>query len=411
MKTFDNKQSEYSFLFHDKRKGMITIFILKWKKVIKKEQIENNGERHIVPRVFIGLCNTVTGEYLISPFSDFLNQFANNKTMSANCAADIIVRFLNYIYFSKVKSIYDITIQDGIEYLNSLNVKKDTQYTYASYITKFYYFLAKKDVLTQVSIKDFSYTFDKAGRKVLANLFIGRFIESKKQNEETIHNIKKEYLYTFIKTAIDVVPDIAFGVFLQCFGGLRKSEVVSLEYKNISVRTIDAKKFMHITLKDKDLREDISTAFLAGCKRNRTQAVFPAFDNLLWELFEKHKANYKTKSCSAVFIDSNGRPMTDAVYYKRFCKLKNAFIKRLRESEDYDAKSYAVYLDSFKWSTHICRGIFSNLVAESTDNIMEIATWRGDRNLSSALSYLTDRKQTEEKVLHGLNEMYRKEIN
>lgn len=380
---------------------------MKWKKVIKKESISSNGETHIIPRVFIALCNIETDKYLISPFSDYLNQFMNNKTMSANCAADAVVRFLNYIYYIKNKSVSDITIQDGIDYLNSLNVKKDTQYTYASYISKFYYFLAEKGVLNHVSKDDFPCTFDKAGHKVQPGLFTGRFIESKKQDVETIHDIKREYLPVFIETAMDVVPDIAFGVFLQCFGGLRKSEVISLEYKNISIKTIGDLKTMQITLKDKDLREDISTAFLAGCKRNRTQTVLPAFDNLLWKLYEKHKSRYQTKDCTAVFIDSNGRAMTDMVYYKRFCKLKAAFIKRLRESEDYEAKSYAIYLDSFKWSTHICRGIFSNLVAESTDNIMEIATWRGDRNLSSALSYLTDRKQTEEKVLRGLNELYR----
>lgn len=111
-----------------------------------------------------------------------------------------------------------------------------------------------------------------------------------------------------------------------------------------------------------------------------------------------------------MFVDADGRAMTDAVYYKRFCILKERFIERLRNSDNFDAKSYAVYLSTYKWSTHLCRGIFSNLIAQGTDNIMEIAAWRGDKNLSSALSYLTDRKQMDENALRILNELYKEEI-
>lgn len=383
---------------------------IRWRKVILKEKIYDKNDTHILHNVYIALTNIETGYYLISPFSDFLNQFKGNKTTSASMAAEVIVRFLNYIHFNINKATCDITFQDGIDYLNSLNVKKDTQHTYSNYLTKFYYFLAQKGALKNISVEDFSYTFNKSDKKLLSNCFCGRYAESKKQDAETIHNIKTEYLYTFLKTAVDVVPDIALGVFFQCFGGLRKSEVISLEYTNIGVKTVDGIKTMQITLEDKDLREDISTAFISKCKRNRTQTILPAFDDMLWILYEKHKTNYKKADCSAVFINKDGKAMTDASYYKRFTLLKSAFIERLKNSDDYDAKCYALYLSSFKWSTHICRGIFSNLVAESTDNIMEIATWRGDRSLSSALSYLTDRKQTEEKVLHSLNELYKKEI-
>ena len=89
--------------------------------------------------------------------------------------------------------------------------------------------------------------------------------------------------------------------------------------------------------------------------------------------------------------------------------MDSSFIERLEESEDFEVKSYGFFLRTYKWSTHICRGIFSNLIAENTDNIMEIATWRGDRSLSAALSYLTDRQQTGEKVVQSMNELYRKE--
>lgn len=386
---------------------------MKWKKIIIKDKFQTeNGTVHSIQRIYIALCNTETGEYLISPFSDFLNEFAGRKPVTVSLAADIITRFLNYAIFHKNRTIDTLTIQDGIDYLNSITetAQKKTQSEYAHYLTRFYAFLDKKEALKAVSPEELEYSTDQEGHRVLENPFTGRFIEGERKDAELIHNIEPEYLYTFIKTAMDEVPDIALGVFLQCFGGLRKSEVISLEYKNISITTVGDKRAMQLTLKDKDLREDVSTAFLAHCKRNRIQTVLPAYDGLLWELFDKHKKRFKKEGCSAVFVDADGRAMTDAVYYKRFSILKERFIERLRNSDDFDAKSYAVYLSTYKWSTHLCRGIFSNLIAQGTDNIMEIAAWRGDKNLSSALSYLTDRKQMDENALRILNELYKEEI-
>lgn len=386
---------------------------MKWKKIIIKDKFQtNNGAIYNIQKIYIALCNTETGEYLISPFSDFLNEFAGRKPVTVSLAADIITRFLNYLIFDKEKTIETLTIQDGIDYLDSIaeTAQKKTQCEYARYLTRFYAFLDKKKALNSIPSCELKYFTDKEGDKVLKNPFAGRFVEGERNDAELIHNIEPEYLYTFIKTAMDEVPDIALGIFLQCFGGLRKSEVVSLEYKNISVTSVGDKKTIRLTLKDKDLREDSPTAFLSRCKRNRIQTVLPAYGDLLWELFGKHKKKYRKAGCSAVFVDADGRAMTDAVYYKRFCTLKEKFIERLRNSDNFDAKSYAVYLSTYKWSTHLCRGIFSNLIAQGTDNIMEIAAWRGDRDLSSALSYLTDRKQMDENALQILNELYKKEV-
>lgn len=382
---------------------------LRWKKLIIKEKIQRGDGEHILHKVYIAQCNTETGEYLISPFSDFLNEFSLNKATSASIAADVIVRFLNYLYFIADKDIYSITLQDTVDFIETRDIQQDTQRSYTSYLTKFYHFVAERIPLQYISLKDFTFDKDKRGRMVMRNLFIDHMVTKKKTNPELIHNIKKEYIYTFIKTALDVTPDIALGVYLQCFGGLRKSEVISLEYKNIATAVMGGTKTMQVTLKDKDLREDIPTAFISKCKRNRTQTIMPVFGDMLWLLYERHKKRYKKDGCSAVFVNSNGRAMTDATYYKRFRKLKEAFIERLEESEDFEVKSYGFFLRTYKWSTHICRGIFSNLIAENTDNIMEIATWRGDRSLSAALSYLTDRQQTGEKVVQSMNELYRKE--
>ena len=58
-----------------------------------------------------------------------------------------------------------------------------------------------------------------------------------------------------------------------------------------------------LKLEDKDLRPDLSSAFIAKVKRNRTQVVLPIFGNKLEEAYETHIKQYRKEGVSAVFID------------------------------------------------------------------------------------------------------------
>lgn len=194
---------------------------MKWKKIIIKDKFQTeNGTVHNIQRIYIVLCNTETGEYLISPFSDFLNEFAGRKPVTVSLAADIVTRFLNYAIFHKNRTIDTLTVQDGIDYLNSIveTAQKKTQSEYAYYLTRFYAFLDKKKALKAVSKEELEYSTNQEGHRVLENPFTGRFIEGERKDAELIHNIEPEYLYTFIKTAMDEVPDIALGVFYSASG-------------------------------------------------------------------------------------------------------------------------------------------------------------------------------------------------
>ena len=64
-----------------------------------------------------------------------------------------------------------------------------------------------------------------------------------------------------------------------------------------------------------------------------------------------------------------------------------------------------MYLKSYKWKTHICRGIFSNQVAGATNNIGEIALWRGDSSMTSALTYLNNKEEVGKDVEKILDEL------
>ena len=352
----------------------------KWiKHIIKHTNTTKAGKTIVTQYIVIGKQTLDYNLFLISPLSEFFLFISNNKSTTLISYANVIVPFLNFIDDKNI-NITNISIQDGVDFLNSLDVIPKTKQIYAGKLEKFFLFLKDRNII------DFS---------MKENLFTHKYKNTQeKSNKNVIHNLKLEYLPLFINTAIDIVPEIALGVYLQCFGGLRNSEVVSIEYSNISFQvTNDALETMTITLEDKDLRPDIEYSFISKVKRNRKQDIIPAYGDLLQQLYTNHKIKYKSKTTDALFIDENGKPMTAAVYANRFEKLKKAFIKTLENSSSIEARSYALYLNSYKWKTHICRGIFSNNVASTTNNIGDIALWRGDSSMTSALTYLHNKEQ------------------
>ncbi|CQR46442.1 hypothetical protein BN1058_00702 [Paraliobacillus sp. PM-2] len=96
--------------------------------------------------------------------------------------------------------------------------------------------------------------------------------------------------------------------------------------------------------------------------------------------------------------------MSAKSYRQYFEKVKKYFIYCLRNSSNIDDKLLAHHLSMSKWSTHIGRGIFSNMLAEYAENPYEIAVPRGDNSLLSSLIYLKRttrfRKKLEERINH-----------
>lgn len=337
----------------------------KWVKHIIKEVSElEDGKTEVTQYVVIGRQDLRFDLFLVSPFTDFILNLPHNKTTTQVAYANVVVPFLNYVYEHPDFEIDKITVQDGIDFLNSLNVTPYTKYLYSCRLETFYIYLQEKGI---ISFNEHT------------PLFKGKYKNIIRSNKkEVIHNLKTEYIPMFINTAIEVVPEIALGVYIQCFGGLRISEVASIEYENISLKCDSAGiRTMVINLTDKDLRPDTEYGFIAKSKKNRKQEIIPAFGDLLYTLYEVHKEKHKQETTDAIFVDEKGLPMTNYTYANKFAKLKKAFIQKLEEAEDFEAQAYAMYLKSYKWKTHICRGIFSNQVANATNSIGEIALWRG----------------------------------
>ena len=56
-------------------------------------------------------------------------------------------------------------------------------------------------------------------------------------------------------------------------------------------------------------------------------------------------------------------------------------------------KNYGLHLKSVKWSTHLGRGVFSNMIAEISPNIAYLRQYRGDSTFDAALTYIMDSEQ------------------
>lgn len=379
---------------------------LRFAKKIYKTKNEDGTVRQMVS---IDIVNNEIGISFPTPYNAFLLQYQNRKVSTVELIANILVRFFNYLFYdmkNPIESIEELTLQHGIDFLSNLNCKEKEKTQKAEYLTKFYYFCKQHDM---VSLENVQFLIKKNSfdKEYMENIFNGKYEVINKQSPDVIHELDLKYLPLFFETIYDVAPDIYLGAFFQFAGGMRVSEIVSVEYCSIRKVKESTKFSLSISLKDKDLRPDLATAFISKVKRKRTQVILPIFGDALRIAFENHKENYHKKGIAAVFIDANGNPMTANTYRNKFNKAKRAFIKRLFECEDTTAQTYALYLSSYRWSTHIGRGTYSNIVAQNANNIGEIAIMRGDSSYSSSLPYLNDNKSVEKKVQDTFDQFYK----
>lgn len=378
---------------------------------LKLQEIDmDTGEILTEQRILIKLKNTQTGYSRIHPYTEFLNKWLNKSNKYKLNIARCLVKFLNFIYFDISKNVLpditELTFELGIEFLNQCSKKcsRNTVAHYERVLTNFYFFLAEKKILKHINKSDFKYI--ESGYKVtLQSPFEGKFKQGKDKKQNKLHNLDFELIYPFIELALKEEPSIALGVYFQIFGGLRVSEVVSIEYSNISVKGANGVNGMIINLNTKDLRPDIKTGFIAGVKSKRKQRVNSS-NGLLAEIYVLHRKKYKKDYTNAVFINAKGLPMTSDNYRYRFNKLKEKFIKELEQSNNIEYQAYAVTLRSFDWSTHLGRGVFSNMSAQVAENATELAVSRGDKNVNSSIAYIFDSNKMDDALTTLMNKFY-----
>ncbi|WP_110114946.1 hypothetical protein [Bacillus sp. CGMCC 1.16541] len=389
-------------------------------EVCKIEKVYPNGNKELKEYVLIMVEQNNEGckRSIVHPLSEYLLQPSKRggrlKVNSLSTKASYIVRFLNYVLIEnshvfRVNDVMDLRFEHGVEFLNyyaTTGVKRDTVKACENELKQLYYFLAKKNVLKFISLSDFEHGNSKYdSRGIVESPFYG--IDYPDDDvDNVLHYLPQELVLIFLDTALTYVPRIALGVYFQFFGGLRVGEVVNISRSSVNLKGPFGKFGIVVNVKNRKFRKDLKHRSSGGAvKKIRKQAIYPYKGNVLEKIYKNHIENYKaTDGSNALFVNDDGKAMTDYSYRYHFNKLKEIFIKRLKDSNDATIRNYAIFLKSKKWSTHLGRGVFSNMIAEVATNITQIRQARGDNTFDASMSYLSDTEKM-------TNELYNNQID
>lgn len=369
-------------------------------------------------KALIGLRNKNTGFHVIHPLSNFIvnGKWRDKEFNTQRKHANNLVRFLNYLILNDDFKINDLTELDlalGNKYLESMvneELRRDTITDAARTLTAFYVWLSQNECLPKIqetyieNKKKINISNNKQYYESLFNPILPQRINSNRR-----HLIPTKYIPLLLEISILYAHPIALGIYLQIFGGLRVGEVVNIKRTQVKTK-LNSKDFL-FNIKEQQFRTDIKDSSGASyVKKIRKQQVLQIKD---WGdiLYKDHLEFYKDKDINftgALFINRDGLPMSGKSYSQYFSKVKEKFLCFLRDYGSVEDRIVAADLRISDWNTHICRGTFTNLIAEEIENPAELMFLRGDSDLLSSLPYLAKtervRKKVEERLEHMHNE-------
>ncbi|ETI70557.1 hypothetical protein [Neobacillus vireti] len=408
--------------------------------VVKQMRIKEVRQGALVEADKIILCidDKETGMLLPHPLSNFIKSTFDRKSLALKTQknyAEEIKKFLNYTLecISDEEEMYldlrdtgisGLQLKHGASYITHLTQRVRANEIIAQQVrdadrmlTKFYLWLSEQGLIKEKIQYREEVRSIKGQKKVIIrspfdNFELGTEYPNTRdmgRENDRLHdfgNGRLDLVNLFIRIAELEAPDIAIGVAFQFYGGLRKGEVVNL--LRSSVKEPNGKGSGELTLNIKDnwsfLFPDKKLTVLEQVKKTRIQAVFKA--PIVLEMYKKHmellsrmERNGKLKNEQALFCSIHtGRPISGTAYWERFTRVKNRFLSILLEN---DEEAYRK-LTSKNWSTHIGRGIYTNMLVFLLGwSASEVMIARGDSNIQSSNSYIEEqnvKKKTEEAI-------------
>lgn len=387
----------------------------KW--VVKETKIEhllNNGKLVEKNVVTIGIKNDINNLIIPHPITHFIRQkyqFKGKSISSQLNPAREIVKFLNYTYYqinindSEFKNLVEkgfkgLKLNHASRYITYCSEKK-LSYNYVKmsierYLIHFYDYLNKMGLLEEAI--EFETYINRKGDEVIISPFdhpryntqypsIDKAVRNKLKDFGDNPEKRNQLVYEFIEEAKRISPDIAFGIGLQIFAGLRRGEVVNQTLATIPSNFLNGENYIAVLDNQHRLFENLKNTVKEQVKRPRLQPVLPS--NYLKELFENHmKMNKQIKKNNiyALFCDHLGRTISGGSYERKFDKIKQSYINRLAHTEGryLDFKM----LDDAIWGTHIGRGIFTNYLYDMGLDDRQMSIARGDKNTQSSKDYI-----------------------
>lgn len=387
---------------------------------VKIKVVDNRFKTTYHDYALIVLINTKNKREIPHPLTTFVYEKWKRTNYNTQYArAKHVASFLNYIAFDngksfKLLSLADLKIEHAIHFLDHKvknGCSRGTIQQYDSSIMYFYQFLCKKGLLHHFTLDMFKIRKGPKGKpRGWESLFFDklRHAPMKTNSEDKAKTLAEHHLIPFIHTALQVAPDIALGVYMSCFGGLRGSEVVSVKRSRITSLGVFGENGLIVKLE--------TDSMIAQGSNNRVKSPgkqpIDAMANLLRFLYEEHLKYYPEPKddSDSLFVNKWGKAMQYQNYRTRFNKVRDEFINKLLKSNNSDDNLYGLSYMGLNWSTHIGRGIYSNRIAEQCHNLIQLMQLRRDSSPYSAIDYLVSTKKEKRLVSDSLEEMYEKEI-
>lgn len=213
---------------------------------------------------------------------------------------------------------------------------------------------------------------------------------------------RKDLISLFLKVAEVEAPDIVVGLLLQMYGGLRIGELLNLRYTDINIKDTGSHMPITFIVQDrwKEIFEGKKNIHLEQIKTEREQIVINS--TFIRDYFNKYlkvrKDRVEIKSSALIINSKNYEAMRTQAYRYRFEKVKRKFLEIVKYTSEEDY----VYLTSKPWSTHIGRGIYTNILTyEMSMDASATALARGDLSTESAATYI-EKAENEHKLKEAM---------
>ena len=388
----------------------------------------------ISEHVFIVLENRKRHSMTITAYSRYLLvELRNRRLKTVELHAKFIIMFLNYLFFDqyenfKVKSILDLKIEYGELFLRDYasgkiggaEKTKSTVQATEGILNRFYrhlFYELKDKGFRNIKKKDFETNTYMAQRSKSRRISSGTKTKYKNLFKVVYPNkvppLKVKSISVFAISELLRVCDIYYprlklAVCLQAFAGLRIGEVCNVKLENIHYAS-SGNELTHFAI---DLREkrrmrddDVNVGEI---KRRRLQPIYPGFLPIITKVFNEHMQLFRPQEhkYGALFLNRDGEAMTSDSYGKIFInRLIMLLVERLSRMDDFRALSEMKILTTGKVSPHILRHFFTQYIARVATNPFEIALYRGDSSLDSAITYLSGSNLMDDRIKQIQKEM------
>lgn len=377
----------------------------------------------VFTRSFIVVKNGYNVITRFTRFQEFAGIYAHGtyRPITANPETKLyfICGFLNYVLVDMgrefgISHIFGVTKKMMESYFSHYALEKQENGNYRSKESVERCIFVVTDFMSRLSAKYGGYMKVSKG-----NLYEEQHIMTRKGNlvkkkvpafqvtgiptaDRPFREIPTKVMEILLPMAFRYAEDIAFGLCLQAFAGLRAGEVCNVRQEcsplGAGIRFTEAGG--NIIKAEIDLRRELAirsdSVETGKIKKERLQCVYPSFLKTFLRAYELHKRYLKDvsfeKEYAPMFVNRYGKAMSYENYRQRFKSLIRDHLRPyLTSSNDPEMRVYGQLLQENELGTHALRHWFTVQLVLRGEDIGDIEYWRGDTSPESAFLYMQNK--------------------